>query len=70
MDRDSVKSSNIKSIGYDATMRILEVEFHSGSIYQYSNVPSSIHVALMSASSCGRYFQQNVRNCFKYKQVK
>lgn len=69
MERESVSSSNIKSVGYDSVMRILEVEFHSGSIYQYLDVPSSVHSGMVSASSCGRYFHQNVRDCFKCRQV-
>ncbi len=38
MDRTSVTSSNIRSIGYDPRSKILEVEFTSGDIYQYFNI--------------------------------
>ena len=34
MDRTPVVSSNINSIGYDASSSVLEVEFRSG-LYQY-----------------------------------
>ncbi len=33
MERISVVSSNIKSVGYEKG--ILEIEFHTGSVYQY-----------------------------------
>lgn len=62
MYRQSVNSSNIRSIGYDNG--ILEVEFNSGGIYRYSNVPESIYQNLMSASSIGSYFASNIKNVY------
>ena len=41
MIRNDVISSNLKSIGYDSASCILEIEFHSGGIYQYSQVSHS-----------------------------
>lgn len=69
MERKPVISSNINSIGYDEQSSILEVEFNSGRIYQYFNVPKVIYIALMSASSHGTYFNQNVRTSFSYKRI-
>jgi len=68
MQRISVVSSDIKSVGYDIPSSLLEIEFHSGGVYQYSNVPEHIYSALMSASSKGKYFHQNIRD--KYKTTK
>lgn len=39
MDRETVQSSNIASVGYDLSSSTLEIEFKSGGIYQYSGVP-------------------------------
>ena len=39
MNRKPVRSSNISSIGYDSESKTLEIEFHSGGVYQYFNVP-------------------------------
>ncbi len=39
MDRIQVRSSNIRSIGYDQNRQILEVEFLKGGVYQYFDVP-------------------------------
>jgi hypothetical protein len=41
MERTPVSSSNLVAVGYDPGSYTLEVEFHSGSIYQYSGVPES-----------------------------
>jgi hypothetical protein len=69
MQRTTVSSSNIASIGYDASSQVLEVQFRSGSVYQYSDVPASVHQALMMASSHGSYFNQYVKGRFRYWQV-
>ena len=37
MIRQPVSSSNIRSIGYDSMSSTLEIEFHSGGVYQYFN---------------------------------
>ena len=67
MDRISIRSSNIVSVGYESASEILEIEFDNG-VYQYSGVPKSVHSGLMSASSAGRYFHENIKD--KYACVK
>jgi hypothetical protein len=62
MHRDGVQSSNIKAIGYEAGT--LEVEFHNGSVYQYTGVPEDIHKGLMEADSKGKFLHASVRNVF------
>ena len=43
MERQYVSSSNIASIGYDPDNLVLEIEFLSGAVYQYYDVPQSIY---------------------------
>ena len=62
MNRVSVTSSDIKSIGYSEPEQVLEIEFHSGGIYQYANVSESDHAALMAASSHGKHFHRTIRD--------
>ena len=69
MNRTSVSSSNIASIGYDPTSCTLEVEFHSGLIYQYFNVPESVFDALMGAASHGQYFNSRIKERYKFRRV-
>jgi hypothetical protein len=69
MERHSVTSSNVKSIGYDASSSTLEVEFNSGGIYQYYSVPESIYSALLHASSKGSYINDHIKNRFRCRQV-
>lgn len=68
MIRETVSSSELRSVGYENTM-ILEIEFQNGGVYQYFEVPEVAHAELMSASSKGRYFNQNIRNVYRCKRV-
>lgn len=70
MERIRVRSSNISSIGYDANSCTLEVEFNSGSVYQYSRVFETVHNALMRAHSHGAYFNENIRDNYSTRQVR
>ncbi|MFA5292607.1 MAG: KTSC domain-containing protein [Phycisphaerae bacterium] len=70
MNRISVQSSNIRSIGYDTDKRILEVEFNSGSIYQYSGVSEYEYEGLLNASSKGRYMNTHIKDRFTCIQVR
>ncbi len=70
MQRKPVDSSNLASVGYDSDAKILEIEFNSGGIYQYFDVPESVYEGLMSASSHGTYFDQNIKNGgYSYSKV-
>ena len=67
MVRYPVSSSNLKSVGYENG--ILEVEFHSGGIYQYYGVPASVYNALMNASSKGSYLAAKVKGHYEYMRI-
>ncbi|HEY0965164.1 MAG TPA: KTSC domain-containing protein [Candidatus Saccharimonadales bacterium] len=70
MNRISVSSSNISSIGYDAETQTLEVEFHDGSIYQYYGVPQLEHAGLMNADSHGKYLDLYIKDKYRYQKIK
>jgi len=69
MERKSVESSNLASIGYDAENEILEVEFKHGGVYQYFDVPENVYDELMNADSHGVYFSANIRNDYEYEKL-
>lgn len=69
MERTSVTSSNVAAVGYDEATHTLEVEFHGGSVYQYSTVPASVHSDLMAAASPGKYLFANIKGKYPYKRV-
>lgn len=70
MIRKTVSSSNICSIGYDSESQTLEIEFHTGGIYQYLSVPESIYNALMSASSHGSYFHHHIKDQYQWRKIR
>jgi hypothetical protein len=69
MRRLGVESSAIRSVGYDADLAVLEVEFTSGDVYRYHAVPRSVHRALMDAESKGRYFVAHIRDVYPTVRV-
>jgi hypothetical protein len=68
MERKSVKSSNIKSVGYSKAAKVLEVEFNHGGVYCYEDVPENAAVAMVKAPSIGKFFSANIKNGFKFKK--
>lgn len=68
MERQSVQSSNLASIGYDAENEILEVEFNHGGVYQYFDVPVHVYEELMVADSYGVYFSAKIRNDYEFRK--
>lgn len=69
MERQTVSSSNIRSIGYDHSTSTLEVEFNNGRVYQYFSVSENIFNSLLSASSKGQYLAANIVNSYRYQEV-
>jgi hypothetical protein len=70
MYRTQVNSSNIQSIGYDTTSAILEVEFTSGDIYQYFDVPAYLYQQFLNSSSHGQFLNDNIRYNYRYQKTK
>lgn len=69
MNRSPVSSSNILSIGYNSQLAILEVEFTSGDVYQYFNVPKHLHHGLMNASSKGQFLNDYIKYSYRYQKI-
>lgn len=66
MKRTEVKSSNIKSVGYDLANKVLEVEFHSGGVYHYLEVPEKAIQDLARAESVGKFISSDIKNKFEF----
>ncbi|KAF1716824.1 KTSC domain-containing protein [Pseudoxanthomonas yeongjuensis] len=69
MERQSVASSNISSIGYDESSQTLEVEFYSGTVYQYFNVGADLYMQLMQSSSKGQFLNIYIKNAYPFSRV-
>ena len=66
MQRKHVTSSAISSVGYDERSSTLEVEFQSGAVYDYFDVPPKVYKALLKASSKGRFVSRRIRDRYPF----
>ena len=71
MQRVSVDSSSIASIGYAREQQVLELEFRqSGEVYQYFDVPADEHAAFLAAESKGTYLNLHFKpRQYRYHRV-
>ena len=67
MELRKVKSSNIDSVGYENEN--LYIQYQSGAIYKYKNVPKIIYESLMDSDSKGRYMNSSIKTKFEYERL-
>lgn len=70
MERKRLNASNIRAVGYDPRNCLLEVEFSSGSVVQYSGVSAEVHRRFVNAPSPGSYFQDQIEESFSAKRMR
>lgn len=68
MDRKPVKSSSVRSAGFDPTTGRLEVEFARGTLYSYKGVSQEMYDGLMAAESAGKFYAQHIRGKYDYSK--
>lgn len=66
MERSPIKSTKLRSVGYDEDKYRMEIEFQDGSVYQYIGVPKDEYRGLMEASSPEKYFDRNVKEVYPH----
>jgi hypothetical protein len=66
MEKQSLESSVVRAAGYTY---VLEIEFQSGRIYQYFDVPEGIYNAFLDSESKGKYFNAHIRGKFPYREI-
>lgn len=69
MERTRFASRSVASAGYDASTSVLEIEFSSGRIYQFSGVPQSVFDWLVRTSSKGSYVSRMINDRYPYRDV-
>lgn len=70
MERKKVSSSGIRSVGYDASAQLLEIELSDGGIWQYSKVPSEVYRRLMAAPSIISFYRDGIEEDYSRKRIK
>ena len=66
----NVDSSDLSAVGYDSITGTLTIEFNSGGIYEYYNVPQNIYDGLMNDSSKGKYFHRFIRDVYVTQKIR
>lgn len=64
-----IASSVIASLQHDPGTNVLEVVFHTGRVYEYFLVQKSVFEELLRAESVGEYFNKNIRNNYRCREV-
>jgi hypothetical protein len=67
--RQRVQSSALRAVGYDIDSRTLEIEFRSGSVYDYLDVPPEEALGLLQSASLGRYFGRRIRGSYPARRA-
>ena len=63
-------STSIRKAEYDAESRVLSVWFvTSGKRYDYEAVPPETYAALRNAFAKGRFFNDHIRDRFRYRLI-
>ncbi len=70
VDRKRLNSGELRSAGFDARGRVLEIEFTSGRVVQYTGVSEEIYRRLTSAPTPGSYFRDNIEEDFPAKRLR
>ena len=65
-----VDSSNLDWIAYDKDKEDLYIQFRSGGLYVYHDVPYNIFDGLLTAGSKGRYHNMKIKWKYKYEKLK
>jgi hypothetical protein len=64
----TLDSSVLKAVAY-ATDEALELEFRTGAVYRYFGVPCTVFENLITATSKGSYFNNNIRGSYRHQRV-
>ena len=64
-----LQSTSLNAATFQEQRGYLELEFGSGAIYRYRDVPAQVYDELLRAESKGRYFNQHIRNRFRYAKI-
>jgi hypothetical protein len=67
MQRTGLPSRSVRSAGYDPAGQRLELEFSSGGVYEYFDVPASVYDWLLRVPNKGRYVTKMISNRYRFR---
>lgn len=69
VNMEYVSSSNVESVGHDAMINTLYVNFLNGGRYSYSGVSISEYEGLKNASSVGTYLNAHIKGKYPFRKL-
>lgn len=63
-------SSVISTMSYNAATSTLRIEFVSGMIYDYKNVPQEIFQAIKTSGAKGIYLNKHIKGRYRFEKIK
>ena len=69
MNRKPLKSSKLRTAGYDEGLRVMEIEFVNGDVYEYKSVSPELYRQLMSSPSPNSFFEDKIEESFSGKRI-
>jgi len=69
IERKPIRRGGIRSAGYDGASRVLEIEFDSGSVLQYSGVGAEIARRLLTSAAPASYYRDNIEEEFPSRRL-
>ena len=67
-ERSNVESSGIASENYDIESQTLRIEYSSGGVYDYANVPAEAYIRFLQAPSKGAFVNDVIKK-FEFRRV-
>lgn len=64
-----VESTNLEWVAYDKDEKQLFIQFRSGGLYRYFDVPEDIYEKLLKAGSKGRFHNVFIKYNYKYEKM-
>ena len=69
MERQPLKSRSVTSAGYDSVSRELEIEFATGRIYRFKDVPPGVFEWLLRTGNKGSYVSRMINDHYDYREI-
>jgi len=69
IERVSVKSHNVKSIGYSDEYEIMAVEMLNEKLYYYIDIPKIHFNNILNHIAIGSYMNRNIKGKFRFIEI-
>jgi hypothetical protein len=69
MEMKKINSGKLRSIGYDARSRLLQIQLDDGSTLQYGGVGEDVWRRLSSSGAAWSFYRDNIEEEFKATRV-